>query len=138
LARHALAVDTSREDCSSLTCLIPEAWAAQLRTSPAYDIARAARLLDGLLYGVDIGFSALQQFRRNREAANAASTKPAHIAALIDGMIAEEVALGFKRGPSTLRHSHPSGCLRSVLCPSQVALRSASFTISPIRLVGTA
>jgi hypothetical protein len=55
--------------------------------------------LDGLLYGVDIGFSALQQFTRNREAANAASTAPAHIAALIDGMILEEVALGFKRGP---------------------------------------
>ena len=66
---------------------------------PAYDAARAARLLDGLLYGVDIGFSGAERFTRSREANNAATTAPEHVASLIDSMIEAEVAQGFKKGP---------------------------------------
>lgn len=89
----------SREDCSALTCLDPLQWDAQLRLSPAYDAARSIRLVEGILYGVNIGFTRQEQFTRTRYARNAASTAPPETARLIDAMIAAEVAQGFKCGP---------------------------------------
>jgi hypothetical protein len=102
-----MATDHAREDCTGLTCLDPARWAEQLRLPPAYDSILATRLLDGILYGVDVGFTRQQQFTDTRYSRNAASTSPPETARLIDAMIAAEVAQGFKRGPFDAPPFHP-------------------------------
>lgn len=95
--RHPLATDLSRADCSALTTMRAEVWAEQLALAPAYDGAAARRLLDGILYGVDIGFT--RDRSCSHSAPNAATTRPADVAAKVDALIQKEVDAGFKRGP---------------------------------------
>ena len=96
----------ARERVDKLTMMDVAAWRAQLRQpalhpfGPSYfdtDSALAGRIVDGLLYGVDIGFKGDRSY--SRDARNASSTRDARTSALIGEAIAADVAAGYKAGP---------------------------------------
>lgn len=89
-----------------LTTMNVAAWERQLRLPAAFppgpsrwdeEPEISARMIDGLLHGVDIGYAGRRDV--SRRARNATSTLDARVAALIDAAIATDVDAGYKAGP---------------------------------------
>ena len=93
------------DDISQFTQMRPGPWAAQLDKPPLkggksyaeLDPAEAARILEGMTRGVDIGYTGARTARL--DVANAKSTELEATARLITAIIKRDVAAHFKAGP---------------------------------------
>ena len=85
-----------------ITQMRPGPWEEQLRRHPAYDPELSRQILEGICFGVPIGFTGNREC--NRDAPNLGSAlKDPRTRALVGAAIAKDVAAGKKSGPHTQR-----------------------------------